>query len=336
MIGIRNPNIDLIKTVAMLLVILIHTSTMTHHGFLVCSRGSVAAVPLFFMVAGWLLIPKPTLDWAYVWRKVKAILRVMLIGFIILYLGISLLEGWAVPPRQVPEHMALQFLLSFLQMENYTTLWFFGALILMYLLTPWLGSLYRERPRAFAWVFAAAAALLLAAFVLNNTPVQYLHGLKWPFEENVPQTLRVWNWLFYFTLGGFLRRPGVVAALKPHCTLMALAALLILNEWLQVKLDLNYYGNYLVEYNYSSPVTVLLAVVLFVWLLKVPLPRPCKPLQELAPLFIPVYLFQMKVIYYLRESIDNLPLVWLIASVVMISGSWLIMRIPLVRKAFTI
>ncbi len=152
----------------------------------------------------------------------------------------------------------------------------------------------------------------------------------------MPQTLRVWHWLFYFTLGGFLRRPGVVAALKPYCTVMTVVVLLILNDWVQVALDLNYYGLYYCEFYYSSPVVQALTVAVFVLLLKPRLPRPCKPLQELAPLFIPVYLFQMEVIYFLRERIDFLPLVWLIASVVMISGSWLVMRIPLVRRAFTI
>ncbi len=333
----RNPNLDLIKTVAMLFVIMVHTTAANMTSYGIFYRSGIATVPLFFMVAGWLLIPKANLDWAYVWRKVKAIARVMAIAFVIVYLWRNIVtEGWAVAPRQVPAHLVKQFLLSFLHLDDYTVLWFFGALILMYLLTPWLGSLYRERPRAFAWVFGAAAALLFVAFVLNNTPVQYLRGLAWPFEQNVPQTLRVWNWFFYFTLGAMLRRPGVADALKPHCTLMAVAALLILNEWAQVKLDLNYYGNYYLEYYYSSPVTVLLAVALFVWLLKVPLPLPCKPLQEVAPLFVPVYVFHVEVVYFFQSLTDSLHLVWVVTAVSTIAVSWALMRIPLVRRAFTI
>lgn len=336
MSGVRNPNIDLIKTVAMLLVVLAHTSTVNQAVYGVYYRACVVTVPLFLMVAGWLLIPKPNLDWAYVWRKVKAIVRVMAIGFVIIYVFRGVVDGWDVPMRQVPWHMLGQFVLSFVHLDDYTVLWFFGVLIIMYMLAPWLGRLYRERPRAYAWVFAGATALLLAVFVLNHMPEGSGPWHKHPFEENVPQTLRVWNWLFYFTLGGMLRRPGVVEALKPWCTPMAVAALLLANELAMTKLHDALNGSLFVQHNYTCPVAPLLCTVLFVWLLKLPLPRPCKPLQVLAPLFVPVYVFHIEVVFYFLSRIESLIGVWIVSAVVSVALSWVAMRIPLVRRAFTI
>lgn len=331
----RDPNLDLVKTVAMLCVIGLHTTT-SRPDYGVYYRSCVVAVPLFFMVAGWLLLPKPSLDWAYVWRKIRAILRVVFLGFTIIYIFDNVTEGWPVPPAEVPVHYVTQFLLCFLHRDQYTNLWFFGALIMLYLVAPPLGRVYRERPRTFAWVFAGACALSLIMCAVNNAPVYYLHGLEWPFEENIPQTLRVWNWLFFFTLGAMLRRPGVLEALRPWCGPAAIAALLLANNLWQVKLDLNYYGQYMCEYYYTLPVTQMLCVAVFVWLMGVRLPRPCRPLQEVAPLFVPVYLFHLELVFYFQTRVESTLAVWAIAAALSIGLSYLAMRIPLLRRAFTI
>ena len=342
----RNPNIDLVKTVAMLCVIGLHCfidykGGISGQGYEFFYRSCVVAVPLFFMVSGWLLLPKPSLTWAYAWRKILAILRVTLLAFIILYIVVAITNGLAVEPRQIPEHFLRNLLQVYLQVEEGYTgpLWFFGALIIVYLFAPWLGRVYRCLPSAFSWLFAASAALTFAVAVFNCVPwlpARVVPGIEVPFEINFCQVLRLWNWIFYFLLGGILRRPRVSAALRPAGTFPMVVALLILNDWSQRTIGLNAYGNYYCEYYYSSPLTQVLCAVTFVWLMSVRLPRPCKPLQAVAPLFLPVYLFHLEVVYYFMSRISNVALLWLATTVVILALSALLMRIPLARRAFTI
>ena len=76
----RNLNLDLIKIMAMIFVVGLHTGTsFMVHGIDVNSYYKITicgtAIPLFFTVSGYLLLGRPNVDWHYSIKKIWGIVR---------------------------------------------------------------------------------------------------------------------------------------------------------------------------------------------------------------------------------------------------------------------
>jgi surface polysaccharide O-acyltransferase-like enzyme len=188
----RNQSIDLVKIIAMLGVMTLHTALIfdseTNPISLLLFSFSGISMPLFFMVSGYLMIGREV-TYEYIIRKILKICRfVFLITFIYELFG-SLGDGFSLI------HLLKSFVLSFLQMGGVVVFWYFGAMIILYLLLPLINRLYKNMRLGFAITFA---------FFLIISTIHSLN-LTIDFEQHIPQTLRVWNWIFYFTLGGLIR-----------------------------------------------------------------------------------------------------------------------------------
>lgn len=188
----RNINLDLIKVLACIGVVLLHT---TMSGFKETDSWNFLAylyylgtysIPLFFMVNGYLLLGKREITYPYILQKVKWILiTVSSWTFIVWFFK-----------RDFTTNPIKKIVGSLLQKGYFFQFWFFGALILIYLCLPILRKFLNSK-RSFLYILSSLLTIGLI-FELANIILQI------PLQSYVIQTFRLWTWLFYYILGGLV------------------------------------------------------------------------------------------------------------------------------------
>ena len=188
----RNINLDLIKVLACIGVVLLHT---TMPGFKETGSWNLLAylyylgtysIPLFFMVNGYLLLGKREITYPYILQKVKWILiTVSSWTFIVWFFK-----------RDFTTNPIKKIVGSLLQKGYFFQFWFFGALILIYLCLPILRKFLNSK-RSFLYILSSLLTIGLI-FELANIILQI------PLQSYVIQTFRLWTWLFYYILGGLV------------------------------------------------------------------------------------------------------------------------------------
>lgn len=259
----RNQSIDLIKIIAMIMVVRMHTG-LNHSLIFFAPIGLLhgiisPAIPLFFMVSGYLMQSKMP-DYRYVGKKILHILKFV---FIVVSISCVLTGIFEHHPR--PHSLYLWFVAG----GNLWYFWYLGSTILLYLMAPYVCQR----------VASAKAHLLLAGLALVCTIVVMLN-VYFQFEERfVILTFRLWTWLFFFVLGAFIREYGCSPHINWLWVLVAMgSAAVFINTNLSSKFD----------YLYGSLVCAAYAYCIFCACLNTPI-HNSKVISELSALFLPVY-----------------------------------------------
>lgn len=188
----RNINLDLIKVISCVGVVLLHTEM---GGFKETGSWNFStylyylgtySIPLFFIVNGYLLLGKREITYPYILQKVKWILiTVMSWTFIVWVIKLD----FAVNPVK-------KMIGSLVQKGYFFQFWFFGALILIYLCLPILKKFFYSKRR---YLYILSILLVIGLiFELTNIVLQM------PIQTYVIQTFRLWTWFFYYLLGGYI------------------------------------------------------------------------------------------------------------------------------------
>ena len=189
---IRNINLDLIKIIACIGVVLLHT---TMPGFKETGQWNYSSylyylgtysIPLFFMVNGYLLLGKSKITYPYIQHKIKWVLITVSSWTVIIWL---LKRDFTINPIK-------KILASLIQEGYFFQFWFFGSLILIYLCLPILKK-YLHSKRSYLY-FLSVLTIIGLFFELINFLLQM------PVQIYVIQTFRLWTWFFYYILGGFV------------------------------------------------------------------------------------------------------------------------------------
>lgn len=189
---IRNTNLDLLKIMACVGVVLLHT---TMPGFKETGSWNYLtylyylgtySIPLFFMVNGYLLLGKNEISYSYILQKIKWILVTVSTWTLIIWIY----------KRDFPENPIKKVLGSLLQRGYFFQFWFFGALILIYLCLPILKKFLKSKNR----YLLILSVLVIIGLIFELTNIL----LQMPVQVYVIQTFRLWTWFFYYILGGFL------------------------------------------------------------------------------------------------------------------------------------
>lgn len=188
----RNINLDLIKVISCVGVVLLHTEM---GGFKETGSWNFStylyylgtySIPLFFIVNGYLLLGKREITYPYILQKVKWILITVSSWNIIVWL---FKRDFAVNPIK-------KIVGSLLQKGYFFQFWFFGALILIYLCLPILKKFFYSKRR---YLYILSILLVIGLiFELTNIVLQM------PIQTYVIQTFRLWTWFFYYLLGGYI------------------------------------------------------------------------------------------------------------------------------------
>lgn len=318
----RDQAIDLIKIVAMCMVVCLHTTHPylnhpVHYIEYILYNTSVMAVPLFFMVSGYLLIGRPEKDYRYSFKKIWKMLRFV---FIIVAIWGVICLPW---DKEFFSTLAGNISGALLCYYTFDRFWFLGALCLLYCLYPLINRLYGDL-RNFSAVLAVTVVILSLVFISNLT-----QGL----EKHIYQTLRLWNWIFYFMLGGLCK----------HLTLpRTTAAILVIISAVMNILVIRWLGPYIpttyCEYFYGCPVVILLSTSVFIFLKGFKIGNS-PVIAGLSRLFLPVYAFHdffFELFEHYGIMTYNGGTLFIAVLLSSIAFSWLIMKIPLLNRFFTL
>lgn len=318
----RNLSIDLIKIIAMAMVVCRHTSMFfmdlsESHFNLAWSLNSLSiiCVPLFFMVSGYLLTGRGA-GYGYAMRKILAILRM-----VVIFVGGVYLCHYAVKRGDFVD-------MAFL--KTFYVFWYFVAMALIYLLYPLLERLVGNR-RHYMRAFAALCAVECVVFAINFNS----RG-----EEAVPQFLRVWNWLFYFMAGGMIKLyTGIRSAFSVRTLTAAVVVLGVAVIWLRGILADRMPGNG-VEYFYSFPVMMLFTVAVFLWGYNRKT-GDSRAIREFSALFLPIFAIHALILIVIPSRLFTaLPCAPLLYFATIFTAtallSWFLMKLPLAQLVFRI
>ena len=188
----RNINLDLLKVLACVGVVLLHTAM---GGFKETGSWNFStylyylgtySIPLFFMVNGYLLLGKREITYSYVLQKIKWILITVSSWTFIVWLF----------KRDFTENLIKKIVGSLIQRGYFFQFWFFGTLMLIYLCLPILKKFLNSKRRYF-YILSLLVVIGLI-FELANIVLQM------PIQTYVIQTFRLWTWFFYYVLGGYI------------------------------------------------------------------------------------------------------------------------------------
>ncbi|HHD9501722.1 TPA: acyltransferase [Streptococcus pneumoniae] len=188
----RNINLDLLKVLACVGVVLLHT---TMGGFKETGAWNFLtylyylgtySIPLFFMVNGYLLLGKREITYSYILQKIKWLLITVSSWTFIVWLF----------KRDFTENLIKKIIGSLIQKGYFFQFWFFGVLILIYLCLPILRQFLNSK-RSYLYSLSLLMTIGLI-FELSNILLQM------PIQTYVIQTFRLWTWFFYYLLGGYI------------------------------------------------------------------------------------------------------------------------------------
>lgn len=191
----NNTNIELIKVIACIGVVFLHTIGLKSSNFnnLIYYLGTIS-VPLFFMINGYLVLNKNEITYKYLFKKIARLLFIALIWNIIYSVILTIIQGKMDNPF-------IQTIKSLLEKGNMFWFWFLGALIIVYLLTPILHKIL-NKPKANK-IFIILCVLACEIIYIVNIYRGYNDDSI--IKKLIPQTLRIWTWITYFYMGGFIK-----------------------------------------------------------------------------------------------------------------------------------
>ena len=176
---VRNINLDLLKVLACVGVVLLHT---TMGGFKDTGSWNLLtylyylgtySIPLFFMVNGYLLLGKREITSPYILQKVKWILITVSSWNIIVWLF----------KRDFTVNPIKKIVGSLIQKGYFFQFWFFGALILIYLCLPILSKFLNSK-RRYLYILAL---LIVIGFIVELANIFF----QKPLLTHVMQTFRL-------------------------------------------------------------------------------------------------------------------------------------------------
>lgn len=323
--------LDFIKIIACCLVVALHTvrADSGFANFVIVSMAETA-IPLFLMVNGYLMFRKDTITYAYVGKKILRIL-VVCFSWEALHAGVYLLYYHEV------RNFVKSFLFDFLQQGLFFHFWFMGTLIILYLLLPLLYRLYERNALVYIGILVGLGVLCAAiSLVMTITSNQFV--LK------VPQSLRLWYWLFYYMLGGLLakrktqiqtwtsHRSKNVKMAAPILTIL----LLIGWQWLIGNVAM---GHYVLETFYGSVPVMLSVTILFMCISGMRL-KTGKAITYLSGLSMGVYvihpfvlaMFQKFVPAFVSGNAATNLLFWIVTVTVCCVITAVINAIPVIKE----
>jgi len=282
--------IDNLRGIACLMVIIIHTTTwyITNADVVtpfswdfanVLNSASRVSVPLFFMISGYLFFGERSAERRHFLRIGLCLLFYSAVAFIYIACFTS------ISPRLS--------LMNLLQKPVFYHLWFFFAIIVVYLLSPLISVKKVGIPVSFG-------LLLVVGVIANpNTMAQSVHGFKW-----LPVNLYINGDTFYYVLYGLLGRAiGMMETQGRRYTLTAALAFIACVTLISLgtRSELARQGNFSdTFYLYCGPLVFIAAISLFVTVKNTLHQRPLPGLALISRHSLGIYGFHALFIHALR------------------------------------
>ena len=273
---VRNLSLDLVKIIAMFMVLALHINlnhNLPQSLALTFNYGfACIAIPLFFMVSGYLLANK-NLNIKYSKRKICGILRFVIITTTVYIIGSFLYDLIVIGHLSLDSYNKFgSYTQWFIQKGGMWQYWYFASMIIIYLISPILDKLIHSDK------------LLIILFIAVGVSfVFFLLNCYCRFEEyHIKQTYRLWYWIMYFLLGGYIH----LHEDKFHKINWKVAFFACLVYSLFQYLGPKDMGN---EYYFGSILCMLYAICVFSACINTRINPSNTIIPKLSSLFLPVY-----------------------------------------------
>ncbi|MBM6729524.1 acyltransferase [Limosilactobacillus ingluviei] len=262
----RNYGIDILKIISCLMVVGLHVFTVKSWTFnlndilksYVYYLGTLA-IPIFFMINGFFMLNKgKTVSYKYIKKKEWFFLRIVLLAIIILAIPFSLKNH-----QNYFETVYFIFLSSLQFKVNNSGIlmhfWFFWSLILILLGVPLFYKLLHRKCKIYT-------LLLLVLFIFNICLDVANHFQRVPYDQYVPQFLRMNLWVFYYFIGGIIGYnfdsfSRIINSHKKKWVVCTIFFVLLVGLYGVTNRYL--FGFKWAEWNYENVLTVVSSILLF-------------------------------------------------------------------------
>jgi len=282
--------IDNLRALACMMVIMIHTTTfyVTHgmevgeHNWLlanVLNSGSRVAVPLFFMISGFLFFGDRPAGKKHLLRMAFCLLFYSLVALLYMALLTPISAAGALD--------------SLLQKPAFYHLWFFYAVMVIYLLSP----LIQIRPVSAGYL---AAIVLVLAVIANPNTVAFHWGKVMLLPINLFIGGDTFYYLLYAILGraiGMLTLQGKKIPVIAAMVFIVSVALVAMGTKKQLIINGDFADTY---YLYCGPLVFIGAVALFVFFKQVCCHRCYPGLRLISRYSLAIYGFHAFIIHFMR------------------------------------
>lgn len=259
----RETWLDFAKIVAAFLVVILHTccygikeGKIFNDSYLYYL--GTYSIPIFFMVNGYLQLRKEKITYRYVFKKIINIIKISLIWNILYFVA---------KIYKTKKYTSLVYItfLSFLQKGYFWQFWFLFALILIYLILPFLNKILNKKTKCF---YIISILLIITCVVIDCTNIFINNYFSLSIKELIIQPFRLWTWLCYFCLGGCLSKVKINKFNKKiHLILTIL--LIVITTIYQTTLSMKLYSNLYAENFYDSFLVIITSVLIFTYIKKV-------------------------------------------------------------------
>lgn len=160
------------------------------------------SIPIFFAMSGYFGLSRIG-SWKSSLLKIFGIVGLVFAWCLLLFAGKMIVSGEGTNPF-------INFALSFLQLGSFSRYWFFGALIVLYLLNPILSRLF-ENNRVAIILSAISVGLCFISFVINVLTIIFNgHSIyDYNYVYWLRQSFRLWIPIAYYCVGGLMQKDFV-------------------------------------------------------------------------------------------------------------------------------
>lgn len=324
----RNVNLDLIKLISCLLIVLLHTIKYENSIFnLVLYNLGVFGIPMFLMVSGYLSLNKSNISYKYCLKKIINIIKLvfifnMLIFIVEIYKSRDFLSSLSV------------FYEWFIQKGKLSVFWYFGLLIIIYLLLPLIKYIFEHKKINIIFM------ILLISINITINVLSLVNSNN--INSYIIQTFRLHVYLLYFIVGGLICRYKsiIFAKLKKSINFLLLIIFTVIALLLCLYLEINVFNDLRCEFYYSYLVVILTSVLLFVFLLRINV-KHVSCIVKASSLTLFVYCIHWILIILFNSILSKLgiEMTWYISIfrffVILVSSftiSYIVNEIPIVNR----
>lgn len=327
----RETWLDFIKIVACFLVVMLHTisyglsENVITPSLLVYYIGTFA-IPLFFMVNGYLQLRRKV-SYKYVIKKIIKIVVIVFFWNLIIILLKYAINGEI-------ENPILATINSFIQRGNFTQFWFLGSLILIYFILPLLCRIFNDTKKIYKYF---VLFLFLICIFMNIFNIYNHHNGNEIIKDTVIQTFRLWTWLFYFCIGGLLSKSNILEKIPKKLHIILSLILCLITVIFFYKFSLIFYGSLYAENFYDSFLVIVSSIFIFTAIKRINF-KQNEMVTKLSSLSMGIYIVHTYVIKIVRNFIpissNILISVFTLLVVFGISGilSYIVSKIPKINN----
>ena len=286
------------------------------------------------MSSGYFLLNRGKINWNYPLKKAFSIIRLVILWNLVFDILKSVFEVYSVGKLNIEWlDIPQDIIKSFLQKGEMGHFWYLGALIIVYILLPWMSQKSFESKRFLLFLIGTVCFIIQIISLF----------IAYPLQADVIQTFRVWTWLFYFLLGSFIEVITSCLKEKLHFNTQLIMVVVVTG----IVVAVHYFvgtrvillgGKILkAEYFYDSILDIIWVILFFSLLLRVKICKRVKEfIRKFASLTLGIYIihFPLRLIVAHIIKVNSFAeaiCFWLIVLIISAGITWIIGKIKMGR-----